>query len=179
PMTIRYFIEQFQYRSPIDFNEDGLKLAEKQYEKLNEFVLQVREKTSQTLEVKDKELKEIWDNIISALDEDMNTPVVFAELLKLVKIAGKNIKTANESYLAELNQLITILIEQVLGFTFDSGSKNKEENSIPSKILDLAEQRVEAKKNKNFALADEIRKKIEDSGYSLKDTREGYEITKM
>ena len=50
---------------------------------------------------------------------------------------------------------------------------------IPNEIKDLAEKRWQAKKEKNFALSDSLRDEIQNKGYLVKDTRDGYEITKI
>lgn len=52
------------------------------------------------------------------------------------------------------------------------------ETMIPTEITALAEERMEAKKNKDFARADTIRKQIEDAGYALVDTKEGFGLEK-
>ena len=57
-----------------------------------------------------------------------------------------------------------------------SDEKNSQE--IPDEILELAEQRKNARKQRNFALADEIRDKISALGYEIRETRQGVEISK-
>ena len=56
-------------------------------------------------------------------------------------------------------------------------NRNKEEE-IPAEILELAEQRKNARKEKNFALADELRDKIASLGYIIEETRQGTKIRK-
>ena len=55
----------------------------------------------------------------------------------------------------------------------------KKEEEIPSEVLELVEQRKNARKDKNFALADELLDKIAELGYSVKETRQGTEIKKI
>jgi cysteinyl-tRNA synthetase len=52
-------------------------------------------------------------------------------------------------------------------------------NDIPQNIIELAEQRVKAKKNKDFATADNLRKQITELKYNIFDTKEGYSIEKI
>ena len=54
----------------------------------------------------------------------------------------------------------------------------KKTDDIPSEITELAEKRIEARKNKNYALADELRDEILSKGYVIKDTSDGYKISK-
>ena len=56
--------------------------------------------------------------------------------------------------------------------------QSKSNQDIPQEITEIAQQRWEAKKNKNFTLADELRAKVSSLGYEIKDTREGFEILK-
>lgn len=53
-----------------------------------------------------------------------------------------------------------------------------EDSSIPENITHLAQERIEAKKNKDYARADAIRKEIESAGFNLIDTKEGFIIEK-
>jgi cysteinyl-tRNA synthetase len=62
----------------------------------------------------------------------------------------------------------------ILGIVYN----RKKEDEIPQEILDLAEQRKVARKEKNFALADELRNKISELGYVIEETRQGTKITK-
>ena len=54
-----------------------------------------------------------------------------------------------------------------------------EESEIPEEIMQYAEQRLQAKKAKNFAMADELREKIKAMGYEVTDKKEGYELKKI
>ena len=62
----------------------------------------------------------------------------------------------------------------VLGILYN----RKQAEEIPAEVMDLVAQRQEARKAKDFALADEIRDKIAALGYTVKETRQGTEITK-
>jgi cysteinyl-tRNA synthetase len=63
----------------------------------------------------------------------------------------------------------------ILGLLYNTS----DENEIPQEVLDLAQQRTEARKAKDFAKADELRDKITALGYSIKETRQGTEIKKI
>ena len=65
--------------------------------------------------------------------------------------------------------------DKVLGLDLIKVNKNDE---IPSEIKDLAELRWTAKQNKDWAKADELRNKITELGYTILDSKEGYEIKK-
>ena len=164
--VVRYFILQFHYRSMVDFNEQGMLLAKKQLEKIIEFVNKVgqvdeKEPTGQ--------IKEIYENCLKAMDDDFNTPVLVAEVLKLIKLPLEN--------LPQLRFVINRVLIDIMGLNFNSGVSAKKEE-IPADIKDMAEVRWKAKQNRDYAKADEYRVKLEEEGYLIKDSKEGYEIIK-
>ena len=53
-----------------------------------------------------------------------------------------------------------------------------EDDGIPAEVMDMVNQRVEAKKAKNYALADELRNKVMEMGYTIKDTPNGPQVEK-
>ena len=88
----------------------------------------------------------------------------------------------DESVSATLNSVIGTY--SLLGLfkeepkAFLEGVDRKNKADIPDEIKALAERRWQAKREKNFALADSLRADLENLGYVVKDTREGYEISK-
>jgi len=56
---------------------------------------------------------------------------------------------------------------------------NKKDIAIPQEIIDLAEKRWQAKLNKDFTTADELKKQIQILGYDIKDSKDSYEILKI
>ena len=106
-----------------------------------------------------------------AMDDDLNTAdaigVIFEYIkeLNVVFTENKDSKSA-ESALKVLDELL-----DVLGLL-------KEDDKIPENIISMAEQRNEARKNKDYALADKLRDEIFSLGYEIKDTPEGIKISK-
>ena len=77
----------------------------------------------------------------------------------------------------EFDQVLSLGLIEVAKKAASEGS-GEAEDDIPEEIKALAEQRKAARKDKNFALADEIRDKIAALGYTVTETREGTKITK-
>jgi cysteinyl-tRNA synthetase len=178
PMVVRYFILQFHYRSQVDFSDDGLKLADKQFNKLKESVLELRSKSTEiSSELTNEELKSMYNAFKEAMDEDFNTPLAMVEINKLPKVIANAINANNSSIYAEINYIIKNLAEDVLGLDF-GGVIEKKVEEIPAEVTSLAKKRWECKRNKDYAQADEIRKQISDLGYDILDSKEGYQITK-
>ena len=68
--------------------------------------------------------------------------------------------------------------DTVLGLKIEEGMP-KQQEEIPQEILDLVEERKQARANKNWAKSDELRDLIQSKGYEIKDTKEGAEIRKI
>lgn len=173
--TIRYFVLQFHYRSMVDFSDDAIAKAQKQLEKIDAFVASVRDVTGKESEPTG-EIKEALEGCKSALDDDFNTPVLVAEILKLIKTGASYIKAKDEAKCREINYIISHILEEVMGLKFES--IKREEKEIDPKVENLAKARWQAKKDRDYAMADKIRAEIESLGYEVKDTKEGYEINK-
>ena len=178
PMVIRYFILQFHYRSAVDFSDDGLKLADKQFVKLQESINAVRTITSEeSTEINNPELKAIYQAFIDAMNEDFNTPVAMVEFNKIIKFIGQNIQSDNVDILKEINLFVRRLGCDVLGLDFGEISLKVVED-IPSEIIELAKLRWECKQNRDWVNADKYRDEILNKGYAILDSKDGYKIEK-
>ena len=110
------------------------------------------------------------------MDDDLNTADGITAIFELVR--DLNTMSSDNSVSKQQLQAGADLFDEltdVLGIMYNR-KKNEE---IPAEILELAEQRKNARKDKNFALDDEIRDKITALGYSIKETRQGTEIKKI
>ncbi|MBQ7351764.1 MAG: cysteine--tRNA ligase [Clostridia bacterium] len=178
PQVVRFFILQFHYRSAVDFSDEGLALANKQFLKLREFVSSVRKLVGEEKsDISNAELKGVYDSFVGAMNEDFNTPVALVEFNKITKFISKAVESKDLSLLKEINYFVSRLGEEVLGLDFAVAEvEEKEEESIPQNIEDLAKKRWEAKQNKDWASADKYRNEIAELGYVIIDSKEGYKI---
>ena len=117
--------------------------------------------------------KEVLDkyekDFLEAINDDLNIPLALGILFNLLK-EPKSKDVYN----------LALKFDKVFGLSFDKVSAPKVESvEYPQEVADLITARAQAKKDKNFALADEIRAKITELGYSIKDTREGVLVTKL
>ena len=125
----------------------------------------------------------VGENFDDAMRDDLNTSKAISYLFNIFKDAKEKIKNGDKSVMVTLNSVINTY--SLLGLfkenpkTFISQVDEKMKIDIPNEIKDLAEKRWQAKKEKNFALSDSLRDEIQNKGYLVKDTRDGYEITKI
>ena len=133
--------------------------------------------TDEVTEVTNEQLVEIKNNFIDAMNEDFNTPLALSEFVKLVKFINKQFETGDIEILKQANTLIADFGEKVFGLKFAEQVEEKK-NDIPQNVLKLAEERWNAKLSKNWAEADRLRVEIDNLGYTIKDSKENYEIVK-
>ena len=186
PMAIRLFILQAQYRQPIDFTEDAINAATKGWETVREsmlFAADFGEKLSwQNIEVPSKsEVMKLVTLFEEAMDDDFNTSVALSYIFELAKKlraernsllhSGKT-ETSPEALFKEWQALS--YMTSLLGFVADISDRKTIENKISDvQIEDLIQQRVEAKKAKNYQEGDRIREELKALGITLVDQKDG------
>ena len=172
PMTIRFFILQAHYRSPIDFSNDGLKAAEKGYSKL--IAASKTLKNLKTGNTSNSDIKKLSQDCCDAMNDDLNTAIVIANLFEGVRIInsvndGK--ETITKEDLELLNKLFAEFIFNILGLREENKSSDLEKVNDLMKIILLI--RDQAKIKKDFELSDNIRKELSNIHINIKDTKEG------
>jgi len=171
PMTLRFFIMQAHYRGTLDFSNDALLAAEKGLQRLwNAGYLL---KSLATSNENEYEVIDIKNNILTSLNDDLNTPQAIAELFeaaRVINLVNDGKLKINAINLQLLNELFDDYLINILGI--------KEEIVADDPSLDglmqlLFEMRAQAKADKNFALSDQIRDKITALGFIIKDGKDG------
>ena len=179
PNIVRYFILQFHYRSSVDFSDEGLNLAGKQFAKLNENISSVQTKTKVCKDIENAELKEIYDNFINAMNEDFNTPLAMVEFNKITKLIKSALIENNIELMSEINTFVNKIGCDVLGLKFETNDVQETVlDNIPDNVKKLAEDRWNAKLNKDWAKADALREELANLGYVIVDSKEEYKIEK-
>ena len=174
PMTIRFFILQAHYRSTVDFSNEALQASEKglarlleAYERLQKIVPAAQS----TIDVKG-----LRNRCEEAMCDDLNTPIVISHLFDACKAIntiadGKGSLSADD--LEELKAVFSLFVEDVLGIkTETDDNKNDAYKKAIDLLLDL---RLQAKQNKDWATSDKIRNELTALGFSIKDTKDGFE----
>ena len=178
--VVRYMMVQAHYRSPINYCVELLESCKASLERLYNCrnTLDSAIENAKSGEIS-KEATEIFEKrrnqFIEAMDDDLNTAdgvTAIFELVRDLNTMSSDSSTSKEQLTA--GAALFDELTDVLGILYN---RNKEEE-IPTEILELAEQRKAARKEKNFALADELRNKIADMGYIIEETRQGTKIKK-
>ena len=157
--VIRLALLSSHYRQGLDWNEKVIHQAKKLLDKL--YVLYDS--------LKDTKADEDQQNFesIEIIFDDLNTPGLISEANKLIKEGD----SSSDSERA-LKKSKLLMIAKVLGI-FEDKAYNKVSNELNKEIEDLIKERSIAKENKNFALADQIRSKLDSLGIEIKDSPDG------
>lgn len=170
--VVRMFMLSSHYRSPINFSKELLMQTKAAYDRLKTCYKMLDDvKDSGKGDNKLEELlQKAKDGFITAMEDDLNT----ADALGVIFEAVREINTFfidNKDGADEAKKVLSELCG-VLGLKLDI------EEDIPKQVIDLCEQRVMAKKNKDFVKSDALRDQIKELGYTVKDTRDGYSLVK-
>ncbi|MBP0960912.1 MAG: cysteine--tRNA ligase [Oscillospiraceae bacterium] len=178
--VVRYMMVQAHYRSPINYCVELLESCKASLERLyncrNTLDNAIAVAKSGPVSSESADLFERRrQQFITAMDDDLNTADAITAVFELVR--DLNTMSADSSTSKEQLEAGAAVFDELTGVLGLLYNRNKEEE-IPADILELAEQRKNARKEKNFALADELRDKIALMGYIIEETRQGTKIRK-
>lgn len=176
-MAVRLFMLSAHYRNPINFSKDLIAQAQSALERIHNCLDKLKFVIAQGEEGEGAQilLAEYEAKFIKAMDDDLNTADALAVIFDLVKEANTVFAGEKSSRLAkETFDMLTKLLD-VLGLF----REEQAEEEIPAQVQELVSKRAQAKKQKDFALADQLREQVRQLGYEIKDTREGAQITKL
>ena len=108
-----------------------------------------------------------------AMDDDLNTADAIAAIFELVTEINKDVKDGCSKEMAEKSLDILLELTGVLGIL-----ETEKDESVDDEISKLVEERQQARAEKNFQRADEIRDMLKERGITLKDTPQGVQIIK-
>lgn len=176
--TIRMFMLSAQYRTPLNYSEESLKMTKSSLERLYtaaenlQFLLDHQTGDTMTAEEQEKAaaLDQYRQKFIDAMDDDLNTADALAAVFELVRQINTDVHDPNCTR-AFVQSCYDHMMELcgVLGLV-----DHLEKKSIDSEVEQLIAQRTAAKKAKNFAEADRIRDYLlNEKGIVIKDTRQG------
>ncbi|MDA0338600.1 MAG: cysteine--tRNA ligase, partial [Proteobacteria bacterium] len=158
----RYAMLATHYRQPLDWTNDGLTQAKQSLDRIYR-ALRALDKISATD-------AEVPDSVLNALQDDLNTPQALSALHDLTKVANK---ADNDGERARLKGEI-LAAGQLLGLLNEVPEQwlhaSSSEGPTPDEIENLIQERLEARKNKDFARADEIRDTLAAQGIILEDS---------
>jgi len=168
PMVFRYFCLNAHYRKKLNFTFEGMEACKKAYNRL--LAALYLHKISDNVAPAEK-LEKYKKDYAEAINDDLNVPLALGILFTMTK------EEPSKDYFA-----LALEFDKVFGLSLENAQPINEDETrdeIPSEVSDLVNARAEAKANKDWAKADEIRAKITELGYSIKDTKDGAVVSKL
>lgn len=182
PQIIRFFMLSGHYRSPINYSDALLQQAKNGYERLKTTLLNLTHKKSVLVEQKEDRQEDQHDTHSStqkinewktrfrqAMDDDFNTANAISVLFEISKEANSyaSQRLITLENIAQYEQTLVELAD-ILGLELQ-----EKESLLAEEIEQLIQERTQARKNKDFALSDDIRDELDSKGIVLEDTRQG------
>ena len=174
PQVVRFFMATTQYRHPIRYSQANLAEAKTNLQKLKTAVDNLRyrkndsEKSDVETEIREK-FSALKNRFIEAMDDDFNTQngiAVIYEMAKLLNVYSEKATVSLETIEYLLDGFSKAA--EVFGIKFE-----EETELLDEKIEALIEERIAARKARNFARSDEIRDMLKEKGVILEDTPQG------
>ena len=174
--VLRLFMLSAQYRSPLNFSADLMEASKNSLERIRTAAehqadcLKAAKEGEMTAEEKQNQaaVEELVQKFETAMDDDFNTADAISAIFEIVRLSNSTIsEVSTKAYVSYVKETMDKLCD-VLGIITE-----KKEEILDSEVEDLIAKRQQARKDKNFALADEIRGQLLDMGIILEDTREG------
>lgn len=175
PKVLRFFMLSVHYRHPVNFSQDLVEAAANGLERITTAYNNLKHRLTSSADL--GEQQDIWlhkidacnESFIEAMDDDFNTANGIAAIFELSKLANVYLLEKNTSS-AVLSHFIEVFesLMDVLGITL-----NDAEDLLDEDIEKLIEERLEARRNRDFARSDEIRDTLKERGILLEDTAQG------
>ncbi len=160
PRLLRFLIIKSHYRSPIDYSEKVILQAEKELERIDEFVAKLKKKTVE-VRLQQSSLSLLKSDFNKAMEDDFNTPKAIAIIFDLMRQRDSLDAKDVLKFLKQIDQF----------FNFIFWPKSKE--IVPKSVVGLANHREKLRKEGDWQKADEMREEIKKLGYSIEDTKSG------
>ncbi len=163
---LKLFFLSTHYSHPVDYTDEKIKEAKAAMDRISIFLLKIHEVAFHKSQVKQiEEITKVKAKFIEAMDDDFNMPGARGAIFDLVNLANKNIDDKDFVFTAKC--VLTELLE-ILGLSCAILVSFKDDD-----VDSMITKRNEARKNKDYALSDKIRKELEEKGIILEDTKDG------
>lgn len=171
--AVRFVLASGHYRMPLNFTLEGLEAAKASLSRIDSCIDRLKNAAS-FHKSGQLDLSSALKSFEEALADDLNIPVALSALFDMIRHINSEFDQQGIDQ-KEAHRILEIFkkMDTVLGFMFH------ETVSIPQSILDLAEERLQAKKERNFKQSDFLRDEIKRLGYLIEDTPQGYRVTPL
>ena len=181
--AIKFALLQTNYRNDINVTDDLFPDAEKHLYNFYSVLAEIEGAGLSVTAENEEQAKKIDDEFNACMNDDFNTALALGNLFGYFKEMKKALLEKDGLALAMANQvkatysLLGIFKKDAKAYVAWYEAANAE--SIPEEVKAVAEERWQARLDKNWAKSDELRAKLTELGYAVKDSKTGYELTKL
>ena len=181
--AIKFALLQTNYRNDINVTDDLFPDAEKHLYNFYSVLAEIEGAGLSVTAKNEEQAKKIDDEFNACMNDDFNTALALGNLFGYFKEMKKALLEKDGLALAMANQvkatysLLGIFKKDAKAYVAWYEAANAE--SIPEEVKAVAEERWQARLDKNWAKSDELRAKLTELGYAVKDSKTGYELTKL
>ena len=164
PMCFRYFCLNTHYRKKLNFTFEGMDGAKTAYARLCALVAKHREGEN---DVSDEKLAAYRKEFEEDVTDDLNVPGAMGVLWTMLK------EPASKKIYA-----LALEMDKIFGLKLDEAKAEEVKEEFPAEITAIANERAAARAAQDWGKSDELRAKLDELGYAVKDTKEGYTLTR-
>ncbi len=164
---VRFALIRVHYRAPLNFTWEGMEEARQALTRIDEWLRRLREAVAAETAAE----AIAADNFFAALDDDLNISAALGHLFEQIRESNRELDAGITPARARAWLDWWKRVDQVLAFAV-------QEEKAPADILQLAEERTQARLAKNWQKSDELRDAIEERGWEVRDTKEGQVLTR-
>ena len=158
PRVLRFFLIRHRYRSTLEFDEDLLRSAESALKRLDDFDARLRE--GEEPGPPSREVQDVSEAMLAALDDDFDTPAAFAILFQFVRAQNGRPRAAAGS------RALLLVLDRVFGLLASVPETSEDDARVTAEV----ERRTRLRRERRFAEADEIRQRLREQRIVVEDT---------
>lgn len=169
PLAYKLFCFTAHYRTQLNFTFEGAMSSQVALNRLREGFIK---HTQGTEKIDEEIIKEYKSRFLETINDDLNLPATMGIIWEIVRNNQKSKQFAD----------LLLEFDKVLGLDLANSQKYLDQQAkidVPEDVLKLLEERKQARQNKNWELSDNLRDKIKEFGYAVKDTKDGMTVEKI
>jgi cysteinyl-tRNA synthetase len=170
PLALKYWFYTSHYRTPTNFTEEAIKSADTAYRKILDFLGSNKNSDTDSTSASFDEIDEYKRRFADHMRDDLDTP-------KAISVMWEMIKDNSLPHSPKADAIY--FFDQYLGLNLKKEAEINMNIEIPKEVQSLINDREAARKEKDWSKADELRQKISEFGYEIKDTENGSHLRKI